>query len=94
MNRLRLTCFVIVLFVAYPMLAFPSDTFTQISASHHVLAIQEDGSLWAWGYNEYGQVGNGVRKTDCLKPVKIGEHFSKVFGYPLGASYACKVPVK
>lgn len=25
----------------------------------HVLAIKNDGSLWAWGYNSYGQIGNG-----------------------------------
>lgn len=25
----------------------------------HNLALQEDGSLWAWGNNEYGQLGIG-----------------------------------
>lgn len=25
----------------------------------HNLALQEDGTLWAWGNNEYGQLGTG-----------------------------------
>ena len=25
----------------------------------HNLAFQEDGTLWAWGNNEYGQLGTG-----------------------------------
>ena len=27
---------------------------------YHSLAIDESGQLWSWGYNEYGQLGNGV----------------------------------
>lgn len=27
---------------------------------HHVVVIGTDGSLWAWGGNEYGQLGNGT----------------------------------
>ncbi|MBF0452953.1 MAG: hypothetical protein HQK75_19790, partial [Candidatus Magnetomorum sp.] len=26
---------------------------------YHSLAIKDDGSVWAWGYNEYGQLGCG-----------------------------------
>jgi alpha-tubulin suppressor-like RCC1 family protein len=36
----------------------------------HSLAIKEDGTLWAWGYNEHGQVGNG-NKTNVYAPVQI-----------------------
>ncbi|MCM1087721.1 MAG: InlB B-repeat-containing protein [Muribaculaceae bacterium] len=32
--------------------------------------IKADGSLWMWGYNGSGQLGNGT-KTDSLVPVKI-----------------------
>jgi hypothetical protein len=25
----------------------------------HSLVLKEDGTVWAWGYNSYGQLGNG-----------------------------------
>lgn len=25
----------------------------------HILAVKSDGSVWAWGFNGYGQIGNG-----------------------------------
>lgn len=36
----------------------------------HVLAIRKDGTLWAWGYGDYGQLGDGkgVTKTS---PVQV-----------------------
>jgi alpha-tubulin suppressor-like RCC1 family protein len=30
-----------------------------VSTNRHSLAIKNDGSLWAWGENEYGQLGGG-----------------------------------
>ena len=37
-----------------------------------VLAIEKDtGKLWAWGYNNYGQLGNGTT-TSISSPVQIG----------------------
>ena len=38
----------------------------------HSLALCEDGSVWAWGYNKYGQLGNGgVRDDKELLPVRV-----------------------
>jgi len=37
----------------------------------HTLAIKIDGTLWAWGWNEYGQVGDGSF-TNKPYPIKIG----------------------
>jgi alpha-tubulin suppressor-like RCC1 family protein len=34
---------------------------TAIAAGgYHVLVLKEDGSVWSWGSNEYGQCGNGA----------------------------------
>ena len=40
-------------------------------AGYFTLAISNDGSLWAWGYNNYGQLGNGTTINSNL-PVRIG----------------------
>ncbi len=40
------------------------------AGSEHTLALKEDGGLWAWGYNSYGQLGDGTAK-DSLLPQKM-----------------------
>jgi alpha-tubulin suppressor-like RCC1 family protein len=42
-----------------------------VAGDNHGLAIREDGTLWAWGSNQYGQVGNGSPFSQ-LSPVQIG----------------------
>ena len=36
----------------------------------HVIALDKDGYLWAWGSNAYGQLGNGT-KSSSTEPVSI-----------------------
>jgi len=49
-----------------------SDTnWVSISGGNHTIAIKTDGSLWAWGYNEYGQLGDGTT-TSRNTPTRIG----------------------
>ncbi|MCL2557265.1 MAG: RCC1 domain-containing protein [Treponema sp.] len=47
----------------------------------HTAAIQSDGSLWAWGNNEYGQLG--INSTnDSLVPLR--EHSNSTWRvYPV-----------
>ncbi|XP_020528714.1 ultraviolet-B receptor UVR8 isoform X3 [Amborella trichopoda] len=33
------------------------------SGAYHSLALQDDGSLWSWGYNYYGQLGHDSGNT-------------------------------
>jgi alpha-tubulin suppressor-like RCC1 family protein len=52
------------------------STWTQVAAGGQnneasVLAIQSPGTLWAWGYNFYGQLGLGNR-TNRYSPVQVG----------------------
>jgi hypothetical protein len=47
------------------------DNVAQVSAGvYHTMAVKSDGSIWAWGQNIWGQLGDGTT-TDKLTPVKI-----------------------
>lgn len=47
------------------------DDVIDVSAgSQFVLALKKDHTLWAWGSNKYGQLGNGTM-VDSDTPVKI-----------------------
>ena len=50
----------------------PKPVFSAFSArSSHNLAINPDGELYAWGGNNYGELGDGTT-TDQSSPVRIG----------------------
>ncbi|MBI0136407.1 InlB B-repeat-containing protein [Bifidobacterium sp. W8120] len=55
----------------YPDL--PKDfTYLQVSAgTNHSLAVGSDGNAYAWGYNYYGQLGDGTSTTDRHAPVRV-----------------------
>ncbi|XZF15763.1 RCC1 domain-containing protein [Chitinophagaceae bacterium MMS25-I14] len=38
---------------------------------NHMLAIKNDGSLWAWGSNNYGELGDGTHSSRNI-PIRIG----------------------
>ncbi|MCL1865473.1 MAG: RCC1 domain-containing protein, partial [Spirochaetes bacterium] len=38
---------------------FFNDVNTVYAGYGHTAAIKTDGSLWAWGQNNYGQLGDG-----------------------------------
>ncbi|MBF0457838.1 MAG: hypothetical protein HQK99_08090 [Nitrospirae bacterium] len=39
-------------------------------AGYSTTAMMSDGTVWAWGYNYYGQLGNGT-STDSNTPVQV-----------------------
>ena len=41
------------------------------AGGEHTVALKADGSLWAWGWNYYGQLGNGTTE-DKNTPVRVG----------------------
>ena len=54
--------------------------YSDIAAgSNHSLAIKKDGTLWAWGDNLQGQVGDGTN-VDKSTPVFIGSGYTKITG--------------
>ena len=53
--------------------------YSAISAGDgYSIALKTDGTLWTWGYNADGQLGDGTR-TDKSKPVLIGTDYSMIF---------------
>ena len=40
------------------------------SSSNHTLALKSDGTVWAWGANQHGQLGDGSI-TDRPTPVQV-----------------------
>jgi alpha-tubulin suppressor-like RCC1 family protein len=48
-----------------------SDWKTVVAGFDHNIAIKTDGSLWAWGKNYYGQLGDGTTINKNV-PIKIG----------------------
>ena len=43
---------------------------TVFAGTHHTVAIKNDGTLWAWGSNQYGQLGDDG--TNSSNPKRIG----------------------
>src|SRR6266540_2928635 len=56
--------------------AVTSSHWESVSAGNgHTVAVKTDGTLWAWGANYNGQLGNGTT-TDQHSPVEIGSGFA------------------
>ena len=41
------------------------------SGANHTLALRNNGTLWTWGYNGYGQLGNGTT-NHYSSPIQVG----------------------
>lgn len=53
--------------------ATSDQAYTVVSSGEfHNLALKADGSLWAWGKNENGQLGSGANVDEAL-PIRVGQ---------------------
>lgn len=59
------------------------------SGGYHTLALKSDGTVWAWGYNNYGQLGNGTTTTSSL-PIQVSG-LSNITDIGAGLSYSLAV---
>lgn len=59
--------------VSAPRQVSPDSDWNIVAAGGlHTLAIRKDGTLWAWGSNADGQLGDGGGADDVLSPKQIG----------------------
>ncbi len=49
-----------------------TDWASVAAGSDHSVAIKTDGTLWTWGDNEHGELGDGTT-IDRPEPVQIGD---------------------
>ena len=48
----------------YPVQVSGLTNVTAIAGGrHHTIALKSDGTVWTWGYNDYGQLGDGTNRT-------------------------------
>jgi alpha-tubulin suppressor-like RCC1 family protein len=47
------------------------DIVAVAAGANHVLALKSDGNLYAWGHNQYGQLGIGNTTTPQKLPVAV-----------------------
>ena len=64
-----------------PYQTVPAEIMTDVAAvsigANHTAAVKKDGTLWTWGSNDYGQLGNGSTEASPV-PVQVMEGVSGV----------------
>ena len=59
------------------------------AGGHHACAIKQDGGLWCWGSNRFGQLGNGSGET-ARTPARVGQENDWV-NVAVGTNHTCGV---
>ena len=60
-----------------------------VNGNGYSLALSADGTVYTWGRNEYGQLGNGVTTTNSLVPVAV-----KTAGTPMEGKIITQLSAK
>ena len=70
-------------------------SWTQVAfASNTTYAIRNDGTLWSWGYNDYGQLGTNDTIQYRPYPIQVGNESWKLLGNVGGNSTSFMVAVR
>ncbi len=66
--------------------------WVRVSAGqYHTCAIKTNGSLWCWGYDNKGQLGNGPTSTNQPSPVRESTNATDWIKVSAGQYYTCAV---
>lgn len=61
--------------VQTPVQIGTDNDWKEVSAGgNNSMAVKNDGTLWAWGSNQFGQIGDGLfgEENNVISPKKIG----------------------
>lgn len=67
---LQTTIFVIILLAILPCVGQAKIIAVSTSYSN-VFALDDNGTVWAWGWNQYGQLGNGATGDIVIDPQRV-----------------------
>ncbi len=63
--------------------------YTTIAAGFaHSCALDTDGAAWCWGYDDFGQLGDGAGATDKFEPVQVSGGRTFTF-LTAGSNHTC-----
>ena len=48
-----------------------SDVTAIAGGGNHTIALKSDRMVWAWGYNGYGQLGDGTYHSNRTTPLQV-----------------------
>lgn len=66
------------------------NTVTSVAVGGgHACARRSDGTLWCWGYNAAGQLGDGTTATPKPSPVQVAQLGANVVEVALGLYHSC-----
>jgi alpha-tubulin suppressor-like RCC1 family protein len=67
-----------------------TDIIAIASGENHTVALKKDGTIWTWGDNRFGQLGNGTKSNKQVPDTVIdptGAPFTGVLGIAAGAGH-------
>lgn len=57
----------------------PHDIIDIAAGARHVLALEDDGTIWSWGSNQFGQMGDGGSLSSGRSPVHLSSLSDVIF---------------
>ncbi|MDM8525866.1 hypothetical protein QUF80_21035 [Desulfococcaceae bacterium HSG8] len=68
--KMKITLFLGIIALFFPIHTIKAVNVPITGGDEHTLAIRDDGTVWAWGTNDSGQLGNG-KTEDSNRPVQV-----------------------
>jgi alpha-tubulin suppressor-like RCC1 family protein len=76
--------------VPVPVVGLTTDIAKVVAGWNHTCVVKGSGDVVCWGWNYYGQLGNGIRTTST-RPTDAGELASGVTDLALGWGHTCAI---